>query len=226
VVTLPADPAGQRCPGPLQVAAGRGGERVAAWWALRSDRSAALLAARSTDAGATWTAAVPVDTLDRADVGCARPAPSIAVDTSNGYVHVAYALVAPEGRGVFYAHRMDPRAPFEVPQVIVYGDRAAATSVASAGDLVLVAYEDPNTGGRPFVSVAVSRTGGHTWEERVPASEGSMSAERPLVRLRGRDVVLGWVEKGVPPTIGTTDDPRTATLPFPSGVVVRVGQLR
>ncbi|WP_348246247.1 hypothetical protein, partial [Salmonella enterica] len=80
------------------------------------------------------------------------------------------------------------RAAFEPPQVIVYGARPATTSVVSAGDLVLVAYEDPNTGGRPFISVAVSRTAGHTWAERFAASEGSMSAERPLVRVRGDDV--------------------------------------
>ena len=167
-----------------------------------------------------------MDTLDRGHVACERPAPAVAVDTVNGFVHLAYSMTAPEGRGVFYAHRMDPRAAFEPPQVIVYGDRPATTSVVSAGDLVLVAYEDPNTGGRPFISVAVSRTAGHTWDERFPASEGSMSAERPLVRVRGRDVALGWVERSAPRELVTTEDPRAATTPYPTGVVVRVGRLQ
>ena len=224
--TLPADPFGEPCPTSLRVAAGRGEERVAAWFSLRADRSAALHASRSTDGGRSWDAVARVDTLDRGGTGCERPAPSVAVDTANGFVHVAYSLTAPEGRGVFYAHRMDPRAAFEPPQVIVYGDRPAATSVVSAGDLVLVAYEDPNTGGRPFVSLALSRTGGHTWAERFAASEGSMSAERPLVRVRAREVALGWVERTAPRELTTTEDARSATTQFPTGVVVRTGRLR
>ena len=226
LAALPPDPAGTRCAPSLRWAHGRGAERVAAWWALRADRTAEVMASRSTDGGATWDAPVRVDTLDRGHVGCERPAPAVAVDTVNGFVHLAYSMTAPEGRGVFYAHRMDPRGPFEPPQVIVYGDRPATASVVSAGDLVLVAYEDPNTGGRPFISVAVSRTGGHTWDERFPASQGSMSAERPLVRVRGREVALGWVERSAPRELVTTEDPRAATTPYPTGVVVRVGRLR
>ncbi|MGZ8412218.1 MAG: sialidase family protein [Gemmatirosa sp.] len=222
----PPDPTGTRCPQTLRWTSGRGDERVAAWWSLRPDRTAEVLASRSTDGGRTWDGPARVDTLDRGAVGCERPAPSVAVDTVNGFVHLAYTMTAPEGRGVFYAHRMDPRAAFEVPQVIVYGERPATTSVVSAGDLVLVAYEDPNTGGRPFVSVAVSRTAGHTWEERFAASEGSMSAERPLVRVRGGEVALGWVERSAPRELTTIEDPRAATTLYPTGVVVRVGRLR
>ncbi len=226
LAVAPPDPTGARCPQSLRWASGRGDERVAAWWALRPDRTAEVMASRSTDGGRTWDTAARVDTLDRGAVGCERPAPSVAVDTTNGFVHLAYSMTAPEGRGVFYAHRMDPRAAFEPPQVIVYGERPATTSVVSAGDLVLVAYEDPNTGGRPFVSVAVSRTAGHTWDERFAASEGSMSAERPLVRVRGTDVALGWVERSAPRELTTIEDPRVATTPYPTGVVVRVGRLR
>jgi hypothetical protein len=200
---------------------------AAVWWALRPDGSAALYLSRSADAGRSWTAPLAVDTLDRSEARCERPAPSVAVDTANGYLHVAYSLRAPEGPGVFYAHQMDPRGPFERPQVIVYGDRPAATSVTSAGDLVVVAYEDPNTGGRPFVSVALSRTAGHSWAERVPVSERNVAAERPLVALRGADqLVLGWVERSAPRSLSTTDDPRAAVAALPSGVVVRVGRLR
>jgi hypothetical protein len=200
---------------------------AAVWWASRPDGSAALYLARTVDGGRTWSAPLAVDTLDRSQAGCDRPAPSIAVDSANGYLHVAYSMQAPEGPGVFYAHQMDPRGPFERPQVIVYGDRPAATSIGSAGDRVVVAYEDPNTGGRPFVSVALSRTAGHSWAERVPVSARNVAAERPVVALRGADeVVLGWVERSAPRQLATTDDARAAVSPLPSGVVVRVGRLR
>jgi hypothetical protein len=200
---------------------------VAVWWAQRPDRSAALYTSRTVDGGRVWSAPLAVDALDRSETGCDRPAPSVAADSANGYLHVAYAMRAPEGPGVFYAHQMDPRAAFERPQVIVYGDRPAATSVASAGDRVVVAYEDPNTGGRPFVSLALSRTAGHTWDARVPVSARNVASERPAVALRGAgEVVLGWVERAAPRELATTDDPRAAVAALPSGVVVRVGRLR
>jgi hypothetical protein len=203
------------------------GAAAAVWWAARADGSAALYLSRTADAGRTWGPPLAVDTLDRSESGCDRPAPSVAIDAANGYLHVAYSMRAPEGPGVFYAHQMDPRGPFERPQVIVYGDRPAATSVASVGERVVVAYEDPNTGGRPFVSLALSRTAGHSWAERVPVSESNVAAEHPVVALRGPDeVVLGWVERAAPRELATTDDPRAAVTALPSGMVVRVGRLR
>ncbi len=219
-----ADPGA--CPTSLRLATGPNHVVGAVWWSVRADHSGALRASRSTDGGHTWAAPVPVDTVDRSEAGCDRPAASIAVDSTNGYLHVAYSMEAPEGKGVFYAHQMDPRAGFERPQVVVYGDRPAATSVASEGDLVAVAYEDPNTGGRPFVSIALSHTAGHSFAERFAASAGSMSAERPVLALADRRVALGWVERVAPRRIEAADDPRTATTALPSGVVVRVGRLR
>jgi hypothetical protein len=53
-----------------------------------------------------------------------------------------------------------------------------------------------------------------------------MSAERPLVRVRAREIALGWVERTAPRELTTTDDARSATTPFPTGVVVRTGRLR
>ncbi|GJG85685.1 hypothetical protein tb265_08660 [Gemmatimonadetes bacterium T265] len=225
--TLPtaADP--HACPASLRLAPGRDGVVGAVWWSERADHSAALRTNRSADRGRTWSAPLAVDTLDLSEAGCDRPAPSIAIDAANGYLHVAYSMDAPEGKGVFYAHQMDPRAGFERPQAVVYGDRPAATSVASAGDLVVVAYEDPNTGGRPFVSLALSHTGGHSFAERFAASEGSStSAERPVVAVANRRVALGWIEHAAPRQIAGTDDPRSVTAAQPSGVVVRVGELR
>src|SRR4051812_6198931 len=67
------------CPGSLR-AAQLGGTLVAVWWAVRPDSSARLVAARTHDAGATWSTVTPVDTLDRGVIGCRRAPASIAAD--------------------------------------------------------------------------------------------------------------------------------------------------
>jgi hypothetical protein len=227
VASLPAavlNGGGTGCLTTVRVAAGRGAERAAAWWAARPNGSAVLLSSRSGDGGVTWDTPARVDTLDVATTGCDRPAPSVAVDSVNGYVHIAYAITAPEGTGVFYAHRMGPTLPCERPLVITNGDRVSRASVASDGDLVAVAYEDPNTTGRPYVSLALSRTAGHSWQERFAVSGDGESAERPGVALRGRDVAVGWM---VPNTGRTL--PALAEAPPPGSggvVVVRVGRVR
>ena len=109
-------------------------------------------------------------------------------------MHVAYVLVGPEGAGVFYAHQMDPRAAFEFPIAIVYGDRLGAARVAASGNVVAVAYEDPNSGARARVGLAVSRTAGHLFEERMIASGTTSDARDPYVAVRGRAIVEGWSE--------------------------------
>ena len=186
------------CPGSARVAAAAGQERWAAWWAPRPDSSAVLMAARSADAGASWAQRYVVDSLDRGSRGCQRPAPSIAADSANGYVHVAYALDAPEGAGIFYAHLMDPRAQFEVPAAVVYGERPGATAVASDDQSVVVAYENPNTA-RPQVGAAVSRTAGHTFESKAIAVSGTdTDAVTPSVAVRGTRVAVAWMAPSGP----------------------------
>ena len=183
------------CAGSERVAAAGGAERYAAWWRPRADSSAVLLVARSTDGGATWGAPVVVDSLDRGVRACARPAPALAADSVNGFVHVVYFLDAPEGAGLFYAHQMDPRAPFEPPSVIVYGGRPVSAAVASRGDTVVVAYEDPNRP-RPQIEIALSRTAGHLFEERhLDVSGDDVAARAPRVTLGdGGRVTVGWTE--------------------------------
>src|SRR5919107_3404366 len=61
-LSLPADSAlPRRCADSERFAAGRGGERYAAWWGVRPDSSAVVFVARSTDGGATWGAPLAVD---------------------------------------------------------------------------------------------------------------------------------------------------------------------
>lgn len=200
----PLDP--QRCARSLRIELAPQRGRVAVWW-TRAGGGRVYLAAAWRDTlpaegrlGA-WRGPIMVDTLDqgprdaqaadRGAFGCARPAPSLAVDSLNGYVHVAYALTGPEGPGVFYAHQMDPRAAFEPPVAVLYGERLGEARVASHGDLVAVVYEDPNSRGRVITSVAISRTAGHLFEERLTASGGT-TARDPYVVVRGKAVVVGW----------------------------------
>lgn len=185
------------CPGSMRAAAGKGNERFAAWWGARPDSSVVLLVAYSADGGATWARVMPVDTVDRGVRGCARPAPALAADNVNGYVHAVYFLEAPEGAGLFYAHLMDPRAPFEPPGVIVYGDRPVAASVASVGDTLVVAYEDPNRA-RPQVELALSRSGGHLFDERhIDVSGSDVTARDPRAAVGpGGRVAVSWEEGG------------------------------
>ena len=201
------------CAGSERVATARGSERYVAWWRPRADSSAALLLARSTDGGATWGAPVAVDSLDRGVRACARPAPAIAADSVNGYVHVVYFLDAPEGPGLFYAHQMDPRAPFEPPSAIVYGERPVSAAVASRGDTVVVAYEDPNRP-RPQIELALSRTGGHLFEERhLDVSGDDVAARDPHVALgAGGRVTVGWTESRGDEGDGGTRVVREGTL--------------
>ncbi len=155
--------------------------------------------------GSAWRGPIMVDSLDqgpgdaqaadRGAYGCARPAPSVAIDQKYGYVHVAYALTGPEGPGVFYAHQMDPRSQFEPPVAILYGERLGDARVAVDGEVVAVAYEDPNSGlGRRKIGLAVSRTSGHLFEDRLTASGPISNARDPHVIVRGRAVVVGWSE--------------------------------
>jgi hypothetical protein len=183
------------CPGSLQVARAGAQDVYAVWWLPRADSSAALLAARSRDGGRSWPELAPVDTADRGVTGCRRPAPSVAADVSTGYVHVAYAMVAPGAPGVFFAHSMPGRLTFHAPVAIIYGDHPGRTSVAASGDVVAVAYEDPN-GTEPRVGLALSRTLGHTFEHRVPASTGVGAAVEPKVALAGGTVAVAWRRQG------------------------------
>ena len=205
-------PPGGACRASLRVvwSGSSGAERYAVWWSLRPDSSAALLAARSVDGGTIWSAPQPVDTLDRSRVGCARPAPAIAADSQTGYVHVAYAMHAPEGTGVFFAHAMDRGAMYHAPVAIVYGDRLVDVGVAALHDTVAVAYADPSMRD-PRIGLALSRTLGHIFEMRIPTvarmGSGNASASSPAVALAPGRIAVAWIEREIvgPPTLVTID---------------------
>jgi hypothetical protein len=199
------------CPGSLRLAPARG-TLHAAWWAPRADSSARLLSARSSDGGRSWNAPAPVDTTDRSVSGCRRAPPAIAADPASGYVHVTYALLAPEGPGVFFSHSMDGGASFHSPVPILYGDRLGRTSVAADGDLVVVGFEDPNSM-TPRIGLAMSHTMGHIFEDRiVPVSDGNGVASHPLTAIHGRRVAVAWEQR--------------ASESAPAALTVRVGSLR
>lgn len=195
--TIDSVPGAGECPGSRVTAAPVRGIRWSAWWQIRPDSSAVLRTEAQDDSGASRSRLV-IDSVDVAQLGCARPAPAIAVDSANGYVHVSYYMVGPEGPGVFYAHLM-PQMPtqFERPLAMVYGEKPVRVAVASRGDTVAVAYEDPNSDlGR--IAMSMSLTGGHLFEQTariIPVSTSSQHAASPqIVRLSGKQLWVGWTE--------------------------------
>ena len=199
-VTPPVDYQGRACAGSVRFGTARdrlGRElTAAAWWSLRPDSSARLVAALSPNRGATWSPAAPVDTLDRSARGCARPAPAVTIEPRSGYVHVAYWLEAPEGPGVFFSHSMDEGATYHAPVPIVYGEQPADVAIAASGDTLAIAYEDPNTPS-PAIGLALSKTQGHLFERKgIVASPRGSRAEHPVVGIRGATLLVGWTEPG------------------------------
>ena len=208
---MPVDARGIRCDASLRLARRAGTDVMAAWWVVRPDSTAVLLAARGNVllegdqhgrsprrvTGATWEPALPVDTLDRGTHGCARPAPAIVFEPRTGYVHVSYAMDAPEGTGVFFAHSMDAGRMWHSPVSIVYGPRLAATAIAARGDTVAIAYEDPNSADPPQVALALSVTAGHIFEHKsIPVSAGAHAAVGPEVAFEASGaIVAGWRER-------------------------------
>lgn len=193
--TAIAQPAGS-CPGGVRIARDAGsGESFAAWWAVRPDSTAELVVARSTD-GVQWGDPVKVDTLDAGRTGCRRMAPAIVAYA--GHVQLAYAMAAKEGPGIFASHSMDRGQIFHSPVAVVYGERLAPPSIAARGDLVAVAYEDPNTNPRR-IGLAVSRTMGHPFQSRSVVSPPTGEASSPTVELRDSTVTVTWTSTPRPP---------------------------
>jgi hypothetical protein len=192
--TPPMFPSGTpRCEGSLVATTAQGDTAFAAWWAPRADSSALLVVARSDDGGRNWRAPEVADSTDQGRTGCSRPAPFIAADPKNGYVHVVYFMVAAEGPGVFFTHSMGQGVMFHSPVPVVYGERVSASAVACNGDTVAVAYLDPNAA-KPQVWLALSQTTGHIFESRTAVSPSTEEAARPAVAVRGHRIAVAWIE--------------------------------
>lgn len=180
---------GRDCVSTLRVARDTVGDWYAVWWRMRADSTADVVVARSTD-GVMWNPAVRVDTSDAAAVGCGRPPPSITVDGGN--VYVTYAMAAREGPGIFASHSMDSGTMFHSPVPVVYGEAIGLTAVAARGDVVAVAFEDPNSTPRR-IGLALSRTMGHIFERREIVSPPTGAARVPGVALGDGVVVVTWM---------------------------------
>ncbi|MFL5579972.1 MAG: hypothetical protein ACJ8AO_06340 [Gemmatimonadaceae bacterium] len=92
-----------------------------------------------------------------------------------------------------------PDVLWHAPVAVVHGERPSRAAVAVRGDTVAVAFEDPNSGPRPRIALALSRQMGHLFDARDhEVSGGDVAAERPLVALRGGAVAVAWREEGRP----------------------------
>jgi hypothetical protein len=203
--TMPAVPG--LCATTLRISQGRS-LLFASWWGVRADSSAILYVARSTEAGRAWLPPVALDTTDVSTNGCNRPAP--ALTTAGDDVFVAYSMIAPEGKGVFFAHSMG--AMLHTPVPVIYGERLVQTGIAVDENRVAVAYEEPN-GSRPQIDVAISMTQGHLFDRHATASRGVDVSSAPAVALSGRELAVSWLN--TQPAGGS-----------PPNRVVRVGRLQ
>lgn len=173
------------------------------WWEVRPDSSGVLMLARSDDGGASWDSPVAADTTDRSARGCGRFHPTIAADSASGYVHLAYYVEPASGPGIFYAHSMDGGRTFHAPVPILFGRNQSRVSMASSGDRVVVAYEDPNSV-QPSIGLALSKTMGHIFEQRVRASPEHVRAKQPVVALDGAALSLWWSTYSANPKVSAT----------------------
>lgn len=199
--SLQPAPSSSACPGSVRIAR-KNSASFATWWQARADSSVMLMVAEEAKPGA-WKTPVIADSTDHGVRGCGRPAPSIAADSASGYLHLAYFAEPSNGSGVFFAHSMDGGATFHSPVAIVYGRNPSRVSVASNGDRVIVAYEDPNAV-QPTIAVALSNTMGHIFESRIQASGENGRARQPVVRLGADSIRLWWSEYSDDPTVSAT----------------------
>lgn len=200
-----APPVPGLCAGTLRSAQGR--TRIfASWWSVRPDSSAVLYIAASPD-GRSWQPALKVDTTDVSTNGCTRPSP--ALTTVGDDVYVAYSMIAPEGKGVFFAHSMGNM--LHAPVSVIYGERLVEAGIAADEHRVAVAYEEPN-GSRPQIDVAMSASQGHLFDWHATASRGIDVASSPAVAMSGPRLAVSWLN--------------TQPSGGPSNRVVRVGRIQ
>jgi hypothetical protein len=166
-----------------------------------------LYVSMSSDSGKSWGQQSAVDTTDVSSAGCTRPPPSLA--TVGDDVYIAYSMVAPEGKGVFFAHSMGSMLHAPVP--VIYGERLVSTAIAADANRVLVAYEEPN-GTHPQVEFALSNTQGHIFEVHATASRSVDAASAPAIAVDGSTIAVSWMEASVANPAGSR--------------VVRVGHLQ
>ena len=81
---------------------------------------------------------------------------------------------------------------FHSPVAVVYGERIGRAAVAAHGDLVAIAYEDPNTEPRR-VALALSKTMGHLFQWRIPVSPATGAAHSPGVAIAGDQIAVTWL---------------------------------
>jgi len=117
--------------------------------------------------------------------------PSGTISPAAGGCPVSVRAEPQSGSGIFFSHSMDGGRTFHASVPIVFGDNASSVGIATSGDRVAVAYEDPNST-EPSVGVALSRTMGHIFEHREIVSSDNERAREPVVELRGNTVRVWW----------------------------------
>jgi len=157
-------------------AVGPGGVLYAVWLNFISRSSQALVAARSTDGGATWSAPVTISDLRVAGVPGARTAegiPSLAIDDRNGALYVAWQddRFTPGVDQVVLSSSTDGGQTWSEPQLVSDGPGDApnftpAVAVTPEGAVGVAYYSlrnDPDRSVLVDEYLSVSRDGGKTF---------------------------------------------------------------
>jgi len=171
--------------------AGDSSELFRTWWSVRADSSVLLSMQRSENRGASWDAAIEVESRDRGRRSCQRPAPGMAYDHASGYVYLVYFVEASDGAGVFFAHSMDKGGMFHSPVPVVYGNSPSVASVAAHGDSVVVVFEDPNSMTQR-IGIVLSHTTGHLFDQRGQVTPDDVAAVAPWLSVNHKQITVWW----------------------------------
>jgi hypothetical protein len=178
---------------------GTDGTLYIAWRTVLPGNIRDIVVARSTDGGATWSAARRVHADDWVFEACPHAGPALAVDSS-GALHVAWWTGKEGTAGVYYARSSDRAETFSAPVALGVAKRSRPAHVQLAlhddAKMVAVVWDD---GTLPVsrIVMRVSEDGGRTFGRPRPVSAEHRAAGFPVLGLVRDSVVIAWSEQSI-----------------------------
>lgn len=142
---------------------------------------------KSTDGGATWSAAVNVSNNVGVSVN-----PAMVVNA--GTIHIAWLDGAPGNNEIFFSKSTDGGVTWS-PAVNVSNNTAQSGNPAIALDAgtICLAWHD-ETPGFPDIFFSKSTDGGATWSTAVNVSESSGGSYTPAIAVDAGTIHLVWMD--------------------------------
>jgi hypothetical protein len=180
----------------VAIATGDQGRMYLSWRAVLPGNVRDIVVSRSDDHGATWSDPVRVHDDGWVFEGCPHAGPSMLVDAA-GTLHVGWWTGREGAAGTFYARSTDGGRAF-TPRVAL-GEaafsRPAHVQLALDGVGMVLAAWDDGRDSLPRVLLRVSRDGGATFGDEIPASDPVIAASFPVVALREGTVTVAWSQR-------------------------------